>query len=115
MSQTLDAAANMITALQAELADWRNSCTRVMSESCGDEKHCSCVPYLRIALAERMDELQGAAIDAELERISRMVADKVSETYLREIERLKKEPVNDDQADDHSVPTFQCVVPTHHG
>jgi hypothetical protein len=33
--------------LQAELADWKDGVAGAMDESCGTEKHCTCVPLLR--------------------------------------------------------------------
>jgi hypothetical protein len=38
--------------IQVELADWTAQVKSVMEEPCGDEKHCTCVPLLRRALAE---------------------------------------------------------------
>lgn len=52
-----------IKELEFEVEDWRNSAKSVMSEDCPtDEKHCTCVPYLKKELSslraviERKDE-----------------------------------------------------------
>lgn len=39
-----------LAALRAEVADFRNAAKVAASESCGDEKHCACVPLLRAAM-----------------------------------------------------------------
>ena len=41
--------------LETELADWRAASKKVLNEECApDEKHCTCVPFLR----KRIDELE---------------------------------------------------------
>lgn len=51
--------------LQAELKDWQDSASVAANESCGDEKHCTCVPLLREEnemlrkIVEKLPELAG--------------------------------------------------------
>ncbi len=44
-----------VAQLEAELEDWRAASEKVLNEECApDEKHCTCVPFLR----KRIDELE---------------------------------------------------------
>jgi hypothetical protein len=39
-----------IERLREELADWREAAETAAGETCGDEKHCTCVPLLRMEI-----------------------------------------------------------------
>jgi len=48
-----------IAELEAELADWRNTAEQAAGEMCGDEKHCVCVPALRVLLTQERECIAG--------------------------------------------------------
>ena len=43
---------------EAKLADIENAMKGAMDETCGAEKHCSCVPLLRAKLTELQDKIE---------------------------------------------------------
>jgi hypothetical protein len=74
-----------LVAMREELQDWRDSALRASAESCNaNEKHCTCVPVLRVALAtsERWGSLREQTIGACNARRSRL------ETALTLIEQI---------------------------
>lgn len=65
LSQTAD--------LRRQLADWQDASKKVMSEKCPpDERHCTCVPYLRKEIDSLKQQLAAAQGDiAERDKIIR--------------------------------------------
>lgn len=55
-----------LRSLRSELEDWREGAKRAAGETCGGEKHCTCVPALRKVIADRAPSLRREAMEDAL-------------------------------------------------
>jgi uncharacterized small protein (DUF1192 family) len=71
------------------IAEWADASVAAAGETCGDEKHCTCVPLLRQRIKEQAEELARVDKEREMVKASRDILLEASEKAGREADTLK--------------------------